>query len=121
MQPLALDLTSFGDDLHSGRLSPGDWPRVARDCGVSALDGPLSLLVRLDPIGRGHYLKQEMEKRGVVWAAVRDTEYCHLDDAVRSARLDDTVVEGLSVPGNERPGHRPRRASPPTLYDDGRL
>jgi hypothetical protein len=80
MQPLALDLSSFGDDLHSGRLSAGDWPRLARDCGVRALDVPLAILLRLDPIGRGHYLRQEMEKHGTVIAAVRDSDCCRLED-----------------------------------------
>lgn len=78
MQPLALDLSSFSADVSSGHLPSADWARAARDCGVHALDLPLDWLLRLNPESDGPLLREELERQGVVIAAVRDERICQL-------------------------------------------
>jgi hypothetical protein len=79
MQPVALDLSSFSDDIAAGRLPSQDWPRAARDVGAYALDLPLDWLLSRDEVQKT-LLRQELQKRGVVIAAARVHDLCHLDD-----------------------------------------
>jgi hypothetical protein len=78
MQPLCVDLTTFLSDIEEGRLPASDWPRLCRDLGVHAFVGHGRSLLSLDPHGQGHALAQEMSKRGVIIAAVRDESTCDL-------------------------------------------
>lgn len=75
-QPLAVALDSFSADIVAGKLPAGEWARAVRDCGAQALDIDLSLLLALDA-DAGTLLRQEMEKRGVVIAAVRADNACY--------------------------------------------